>query len=98
MHIRFSGDEQSGIWFLKADSQEQQALLGKQTGGQPTLVIYTDDCKGLYDHVKTNGVTIIEPMETAGGSMYFYCADLWKQINDRRIRTPMSHRIFSRSA
>ncbi|RBL91129.1 VOC family protein [Chitinophaga flava] len=77
LHIRFSGDEQSGIWFLKADSKEQRALLGKQTGGQPTLVIYTDDCKGLFDHVKTNGLTIIEPMETAGGSTYFHCADLY---------------------
>lgn len=77
VHVRFSGDDNTGIWFLRAETDAQKSLLGKQTGGQPMLVIYTDDCRKLYDHVQANGVSIIAPMETAGGSTYFHCADLY---------------------
>lgn len=37
LHIGFSEDDNTSIWFLKADSAEQKAKIGKQTAGQPTL-------------------------------------------------------------
>ncbi|MFC3197924.1 VOC family protein [Parapedobacter deserti] len=77
MHIRFSADDNVGIWFLQAEGKDQKALLGKQTGGQPTVVIYTDDCRKLYEHIKANGVEIIEPIASSDGSTYFHCADLY---------------------
>ncbi|SFC57170.1 hypothetical protein SAMN05421747_11512 [Parapedobacter composti] len=76
LHVRFQGDEQNGIWFLRADTA-QKALLGNQTGGQPTLVLYTDECQKVYEHVLNNGVTILEPIKDAEGSRFFHCADLY---------------------
>lgn len=76
LHIRFSEDDRCGIWFLLAEKAQQQ-LVGRQTGGQPTLVVYTDDCRALYRHVQSNGVRIIEPIVEAGDSIFFHCADLY---------------------
>lgn len=77
LHIKFNGDHNNGIWFLEAKTEAQRSLVGKQTGGQPLLVIYTDDCYALYEHVRLNHVTILEPIETTKGSRYFHCADLY---------------------
>ncbi|WP_336687859.1 VOC family protein [Chryseobacterium bernardetii] len=77
LHIRFCSDDHSGIWFLKAETAEQENMVGRQTAGQPTLLIYTDDCNGLYTHVQNNGVKIIEPIVISDSSNYFHCADLY---------------------
>ncbi len=77
LHIRFSADDHTGIWFLKAESTGQKERIGKQTGGQPTLVIYTDDCRKLCAHVQTNGVTIAEPVTETPESIFFHCYDLY---------------------
>jgi len=77
LHARFSVDDKTGIWFLKADSGQQTSLVGGQTGGQPTLVVYTDNCEGLYTHVQNNDVSIMEPLVTAEGSSFFHCRDLY---------------------
>ncbi|HYF66678.1 MAG TPA: VOC family protein [Ohtaekwangia sp.] len=78
LHIGFSDDDDSvGVWFLKADNGEQQSYIGKQTAGQPTLVIYTDDCDKLYNHLQANGVTIIEQLVITTGSKFFHCLDLY---------------------
>jgi len=77
LHIAFSNDDKIGIWLLKAEGENQKNLLGKQTGGQPTLVIYTSDVEALYYHVQGNGVRIIEPLATARESKFFHCLDLY---------------------
>ncbi|KAF2514873.1 VOC family protein [Flavobacterium foetidum] len=77
LHVRFNGDVNSGIWFLKAETQEEKSLVGKQTSGQPLLVIYTDSCEDLYNSIKNNGVEILEPLVSDEGSIYFHCADLY---------------------
>lgn len=77
LHVRFNADDKTGIWFLKADPGQQTSLVGRQTGGQPTLVVYTDNCEELYAQVQTNGVTIMEPLVTAEGSRFFHCQDLY---------------------
>src|SRR5690606_32858525 len=77
LHIRFSDDSDTGIWFLKAGSESQEKLIGKQTGGQPALVIYTNDCSKLYQHVKNNQVEIIDPIKFTKGSIFFRCEDLY---------------------
>ncbi|MDB5110726.1 MAG: Glyoxalase/bleomycin resistance protein/dioxygenase [Mucilaginibacter sp.] len=66
-----------GIWFLKAEGKQQENLVGKQTGGQPTLVIYTDNLDELYQRVKSNNVKIkVEPISTPGYK-FFHCFDLY---------------------
>ncbi|MFT3677713.1 MAG: hypothetical protein QM781_17610 [Chitinophagaceae bacterium] len=77
LHVRFNADDKTGIWFLKADPGQQTSLVGRQTGGQPTLVVYTDNSEELYTQVQNNGVTIMEPLVTAEGSRFFHCHDLY---------------------
>jgi predicted enzyme related to lactoylglutathione lyase len=77
MHIAFSDDDKTGIWFLKADGYDQEQKIGKQTAGQPTLVIYTNDVEELYYHVQANGTQIIDPLASARDSRFFHCLDLY---------------------
>ena len=77
LHIRFSEDDDTGIWFLKADSGEQEKKVGKQTSGQPTLVVYTDQIEKLYEHVQNNKVEILEKLVITPESKFFHCLDLY---------------------
>lgn len=77
LHISFSDDDDTGIWFLKAEGPDQKNMVGKQTGGQPTLVIYTDDIDELYKRVRGNGVRIIEALVSTADSKFFHCLDLY---------------------
>jgi predicted enzyme related to lactoylglutathione lyase len=77
LHIGFSEDQGVGVWLLKAEEASQKQKLGRQTEGQPTLVIYTDDVEELYYHVQTNGVQIIQSISIARESKFFHCLDLY---------------------
>lgn len=76
LHIAFNNNENTGIWLLKADGAEEP-LVGKQTGGQPTLVIYTDDILTLYHHLQKNNVTIRISLINTSGYQFFHCLDLY---------------------
>lgn len=77
LHVSFSDSDGIGIWFLKADSLEQENKIGRQTAGQPTIVIYTDEIDGLYQHLQNNGVKIIEKLIATPESKFFHCLDLY---------------------
>ena len=78
LHIGFEATDSIGIWFLKADAEEEQKLVGNQTGGQPTLIIYTDELHELHKHLVHNNVTIrIGPIDDADYS-FFHCYDLYE--------------------
>jgi predicted enzyme related to lactoylglutathione lyase len=77
LHIAFSKDQGVGIWFLKADTPQQQAIIGHQTVGQPTLVIYTDTIEELYEHVRMNNVPLIGELVLEKESSFFHCLDLY---------------------
>ena len=77
LHIGSDPLDALGIWFLKAAGKEQHALVGKQTGGQPAMVIYTTSLKEQYQKLKEMGVSIkIEPVITPGYS-FLHCLDLY---------------------
>jgi len=76
LHIAFDNTD-TGIWFIKADSAEQQQLIGKQTFGQPVIVLYTDELHELYQRLVDNKVTIrVEPIYNTG-YQFFHCCDLY---------------------
>ncbi len=81
LHIKFPQDDGLGIWFLKSESDEQKLAVGKQTAGQPTIVLYTDEIESLYTHLKRNDVRIIEDLTITEESKFFHCLDLY----DNRI-------------
>src|SRR3712207_5666956 len=77
LHIAFSADQGMGVWLMKADSEKQKLKIGKQTGDQPTLVIYTDDLEALYYHLQGNFVQILQPIAIARDNNFFHCLDLY---------------------
>lgn len=77
LHIAFSDDDDTGIWFMQPESPLQGKLVGNQTGGQPLIVIYTGDALKLYEHVKANGVVVDDAVISAPGSRFFHCRDLY---------------------
>ncbi len=63
LHIGFNEKERAGIWFIKAEGEEQIQRVGRQTIG-PALVFYTDDFDKMYQRIKLQEVTIKkEPIE-----------------------------------
>ena len=60
LHIGFPQKYSAGIWFLKAETEEQRERVGNQTGGMPTFVLYTDNLEQQYQHLVRNKVEIVE--------------------------------------
>ncbi|MBS1517909.1 MAG: VOC family protein [Bacteroidetes bacterium] len=63
LHICFDSETRAGLWFMKAETEEQKKALGKQTGGMPVLVLYTDDFEVLTEKIKENGVEFTSKAE-----------------------------------
>lgn len=64
-----------GIWLLKAEAADEKALVGRQTAGQPTMVIYTENLAGLYRRLLENDVKIkVKPVKSAAFH-YLHCLD-----------------------
>ncbi|MDX5347109.1 MAG: VOC family protein, partial [Hymenobacteraceae bacterium] len=59
LHIGFPQKYSAGIWFLKAETDEQQERVGNQTGGMPTFVLYTSDLEKQYQRLIRNKVEIV---------------------------------------
>lgn len=57
--VRPRGGETS-LLLAKADSPEQTAAIGNQTGGRVLLFLHTDSFQRDYSHMKTNGVQFLE--------------------------------------
>ncbi|MDB5136355.1 MAG: bleomycin resistance protein [Mucilaginibacter sp.] len=67
----------TGLWFIKADGKHQRDNVGKQTNGQPAMVIYTSSFDDLYQQIKGNNVIInVAPVNTPDYK-YFHCLDLY---------------------
>lgn len=66
-----------GIWFLKADTEEQLNSIGKQTQGQPVMVIYTESIEELYHKLVSNHVRIKKKPVINPDYSFFHCYDLY---------------------
>ncbi len=75
LHLGHQGEDNAGIWFLKAEDKAQRERIGNQTAGQPTLVIYTSNLQELYGRLKNKGVKIkTEPVISPDYS-FLHCFD-----------------------
>lgn len=75
LHIAVPGQEAVGLWLMGAGSEHELALVGRQSGGQPLLVLYTDDLDRVRGRLSTHGVDTWSEQEGAGSrSLHF--ADL----------------------
>ena len=80
LHVGFHSESSAGIWFLKAESEEEKERVGNQTSGQPVFVIYTD---AFDEHLETlikNEVTIVREPEITEEYMLLSFLDLYGNV------------------
>lgn len=55
LHLTVPGTE-VGVWLMPPASAAERALVGRQAGEQPLLVLYTDDLDAVATHLHAHGV------------------------------------------
>lgn len=91
LHISLNSNDKTGIRLIKAETEEQKARVGNQTGGLPLFALYTNSLDEFYNHLIAQEVTIIkEPFEKEE-SKYFHFLDLYgNEIVLVEIKTEIS--------
>ncbi|SFR85235.1 hypothetical protein SAMN05216559_0056 [Halomicrobium zhouii] len=63
VHVGLPEQSPAGLWLMAAEGSDR---VGDQTGGHPSFVLYTDDCRVAHDRLVDEGVEITRgPVETA---------------------------------
>lgn len=76
LHIGFDKSD-VGLWLLKADTPFQQSLVGKQSGGQPMLVFYTNQLDTLLERARKMNAEILKVPAQTGNARFFHLGDLY---------------------
>jgi catechol 2,3-dioxygenase-like lactoylglutathione lyase family enzyme len=69
------GDEGASLLLARAASPEQEAAIGRQTGGRVAFFLHTGDLDGDIDHLRAHGVRFAEDApreETYGRVIVFH--------------------------
>ena len=77
LHICFNSESPAGIWFLKADTDEQKSRVGNQTAGMPVFVLYTDSFEELLERFIKNNIRIVKGPEVTAEAMAMNFLDLY---------------------
>ena len=77
LHIGFNSESTAGVWFLKAETKEQKACVGNQTGGQPVFVLYTDSFEEQLEKLVKNEIKIVGEPAVTPESMSLNFLDLY---------------------
>ena len=77
LHVGFNSESIAGIWFLKAETDEQKDRVGNQTAGQPVFALYTDSFEELLETLRKNKVKITKEPEVSSDSMSLNFLDLY---------------------
>jgi len=77
LHISLNANDKAGIWFLKAETDEQKLRVGNQTSGQPVFVIYTDSLEEYYNHLVNENVRIVRKPVDIPEYKFFHFLDLY---------------------
>lgn len=77
LHIGYKENKTCGLWLLKAESEAELSVVGKQTAGAPFLVLYTSNLPSMYHRLRDLNVTIrIGPIADSDYS-FLHCLDLY---------------------
>ncbi|WP_165985488.1 VOC family protein [Streptomyces sp. YIM 98790] len=58
LHIGLPGQHPVGLWLMPATGEAERALIGRQCGDQPLLVLYTDDLDAVARRLKAHEVPV----------------------------------------
>lgn len=53
VHIGVPGQDGVGLWLLPIVGEEDRSLLGRQAGGYPLIVLYTEDLQAVQDRLRS---------------------------------------------
>ncbi|MCX4390092.1 VOC family protein [Micromonospora peucetia] len=79
LHVGVPGQETVGLWLMTATSDRERELIGRQRGGQPLLVLYTEDLDAVREHLCRHGVRVWNEREDAD-SRSLHLADLYGNV------------------
>ncbi|MDN5216689.1 VOC family protein [Fulvivirgaceae bacterium BMA12] len=77
VHVGFKKKDTTGLWFLKAETEEELKQVGHQTLGQPMMVLYTNDLEKVYQRLKDNQVKISKQPVVSPGYKFLHFLDLY---------------------
>lgn len=77
LHISFDSESPTGIWFIKAETDEQKKCIGRQTAGMPVFVLYTDSFDEFVNRLIVNNITILREAEESNDSVSLSFLDLY---------------------
>lgn len=69
----------TGIWFLRPKNGDE-THVGRQTGGEPLAVFYTDDVEGAARRVADAGGKRLTAVVESGGARHAHVADLYGNV------------------
>lgn len=75
LHAGLPDQEPVGLWLLESQSDEARERVGSQTGGEPVLVLYTDDCHQTCEALQTADVEITRGPTETEDDVHAHCLD-----------------------
>jgi predicted enzyme related to lactoylglutathione lyase len=76
VHIGPGDLTDTGLWLIKATSQESKTRVGAQTAGEPALVFYTDTLRNDLDRLESMGVVPVKPVTgSPSGTLFAHIRD-----------------------
>ncbi|GAA3119805.1 VOC family protein [Streptosporangium carneum] len=90
LHVGLPGQRPVGLWLMPVADERERGLVGRQSGGQPLLVLYTDDLDRVGERLREHGVRVWnEQQDAASRSLHF--ADLYgNTLVAAEVRVPPS--------
>ncbi|MBM0238003.1 VOC family protein [Micromonospora sp. ATA32] len=79
LHIGMPGQDGVGLWLMTPTTDRERDLVGQQAGGQPLLVLYTEDLDPVSKHLRERGVRVWAEAEDAS-SRSLHLADLYGNV------------------
>ena len=76
LHIGTKDPHATGIWFIKAEGDAKERV-GKQTAGEPVMVIYTTSIDKVYEKLQQNQVRIKTDPVIRSEFKFLHCFDLY---------------------
>ena len=58
LHVGVPGQPETGLWLLPPQTSEEKALVGRQTGDEPLLVLYTDDLDTVVERLQDEDIEL----------------------------------------
>lgn len=77
VHLGLGDQNGVGLWLLQPADEEQMGSIGRQTGGQPLMVLYTNDLLADHEALTAQGVEFREPPREEADSFVAHVLDVY---------------------